>query len=42
MGKQKRASLFIDRNGQLAANLEGNAFSSAQLGDLLQTVMDRR
>jgi protein SCO1/2 len=33
---------IIDRKGQLAANLEGNAFTAEQLGDLLEKVMDRR
>lgn len=32
----------IDRTGKLAANIEGNQFSSDQLGDLIQTVLDRR
>jgi len=32
---------LIDRQGRLAANLEGNDFTSAQLGDLVQTVLDR-
>jgi len=35
-------TVIIDRNGQLAVNLEGNAFTAEQFGDLLQTVMDRR
>ncbi len=35
-------TVIIDRKGQLAANLEGNAFTAEELGDLLQTVMDRR
>jgi protein SCO1/2 len=35
-------TVIIDRQGQLAANLEGNRFSAAQLGDLLRTVMDGR
>lgn len=30
----------IDRNGKLVANLEGNQFTSGQLGDLVQTVID--
>jgi protein SCO1/2 len=30
----------IDRNGKLVANLEGNQFTSQQLGDLVQTVLD--
>jgi protein SCO1/2 len=32
-------TLVIDRSGRLAANLEGNDFTSEQLGDLVQTVM---
>ena len=32
----------IDRGGKLAANLEGNRFAAAQLGDLVQTVLNRR
>lgn len=31
---------IIDRNGRLVANIEGNEFTSAQLGDLVQTVLD--
>lgn len=31
----------IDRNGLLVANLEGNEFTADQLGNLLETVMDR-
>lgn len=31
----------IDRQGRLAANLEGNAFTASQLGDLVLTVMKR-
>jgi protein SCO1 len=31
----------IDRKGVLVANLEGNQFSAGQLGDLIQSVMDR-
>ncbi len=34
-------TVIIDRSGDLAANLEGNHFSVQQLGDLVQTVMDR-
>jgi cytochrome oxidase Cu insertion factor (SCO1/SenC/PrrC family)/Cu/Ag efflux protein CusF len=30
----------IDRRGTLVANLEGNAFTAAQLGDLVQTTLD--
>lgn len=32
-------TLIIDRQGKLAANLEGNEFSAEQLGDLVQSVM---
>jgi protein SCO1 len=32
-------TVVVDRNGKLAANLEGNDFTSQQLGDLVQTVM---
>jgi len=32
---------IIDRDGRLAANLEGNQFTAQQLGDLAETVMDR-
>jgi len=35
-------TVIIDRQGQLAVNLEGNSFSAEQFGDLLQSVMDRR
>jgi protein SCO1 len=31
----------IDRKGRLVANLEGNQFTSEQLGDLVQAVLDR-
>jgi len=31
----------IDRSGKLVANIEGNQFSAQQLGDLVETVMDR-
>jgi len=34
-------TLLIDRNGVLTANLEGNRFTANQLGDLVQTVIDR-
>jgi protein SCO1/2 len=34
-------TVIIDRNGDLAANLEGNQFTPRQLGDLIQTVMNR-
>jgi protein SCO1/2 len=32
----------IDREGRLAANLEGNQFTAQQLGDLVKTVLDTR
>ena len=32
-------TVVIDREGKLAANLEGNSFSAKQLGDLVETVM---
>lgn len=32
---------IIDRNGRLVANLEGNEFTAEQLGDLVQTVLER-
>jgi protein SCO1 len=32
---------IIDRQGDLAANLEGNEYSATQLGDLVETVMKR-
>jgi len=34
-------TVVIDREGNLAANLEGNQFSAEQLGDLVETVMQR-
>jgi protein SCO1 len=34
-------TLLIDRNGVLTANLEGNKFTADQLGDLVETVIDR-
>jgi protein SCO1 len=34
-------TVVIDRSGNLAANLEGNEFTADQLGDLLQSVLDR-
>jgi len=34
-------TVVIDRNGRLATNLEGNTFTSQQLGDLVQTVIAR-
>jgi protein SCO1 len=32
---------IIDRDGKLAANLEGNQFTAQQLGDLVETVINR-
>jgi protein SCO1/2 len=34
-------TVVIDRQGRLAGNIEGNQFTAKQLGDLVQTVMDR-
>jgi len=34
-------TVIIDRQGNLAANLEGNEFTATQLGDLVETVMQR-
>jgi protein SCO1/2 len=34
-------TVIIDRQGNLAANLEGNEFTATQLGDLVETVMKR-
>jgi protein SCO1/2 len=34
-------TVVIDRQGRLVANINGNEFSAKQLGDLVQTVMDR-
>lgn len=34
-------TIIIDRQGRLAANLEGNQFTPQQLGDLVQSVMNR-
>jgi protein SCO1/2 len=34
-------TIIIDRNGNLAANLEGNEFSADELGDLVQTDLAR-
>jgi protein SCO1/2 len=33
---------IVDRHGKLAASLDGNQFSAKQLGDLVQSVMERR
>lgn len=34
-------TVIIDREGKVAANLEGNQFSAKQLGDLIQALLDR-
>jgi cytochrome oxidase Cu insertion factor (SCO1/SenC/PrrC family)/tetratricopeptide (TPR) repeat protein len=34
-------TIIIDRQGNLAVNLEGNQFTPGQLGDLVQTIVDR-
>jgi protein SCO1 len=34
-------TVVVDREGRLFANLEGNQFTSRQLGDLVRTVMNR-
>lgn len=34
-------TVVVDRHGNLAANLEGNEFTADQLGDLVQSVLDR-
>jgi protein SCO1/2 len=34
-------TVVIDREGSLAANLEGNQFTAEQLGDLVETVLRR-
>lgn len=33
---------IIDRNGKLVANIEGNLFTADQLGDLVETVLNRQ
>jgi protein SCO1 len=35
-------TVVVDRQGNLAANLEGNQFTAQQLGDLMETVINRR
>jgi len=34
-------TVILDRQGRVAVNLEGNRFTAGQLGDLVQTVMER-
>lgn len=35
-------TIVIDREGKLAANFEGNEFTADQLGDFVQSVLDRK
>ena len=35
-------TVLVDRQGRLAANMEGNDFTSKQLGDLVETIMNRQ
>ncbi len=35
-------TVLIDRQGKLAANLEGNRFTASQLGDLTEGILGRR
>ena len=35
-------TVLIDRQGKLAANMEGNQFTAEQLGDLVQTIMNQQ
>jgi protein SCO1/2 len=35
-------TVIVDRQGKMAANLEGNQFTAQQLGDLVDTVMNTR
>jgi protein SCO1/2 len=35
-------TVLVDREGRLAVNVEGNQFTAQQLGDLVQTVMERK
>jgi protein SCO1 len=35
-------TVLIDRQGKLAANLEGNQFTAEQLGDLVQAIMNQQ
>jgi protein SCO1/2 len=34
-------TVVIDRQGRVAVNLEGNQFTARQLGDLVQSVVER-
>jgi protein SCO1/2 len=36
------STAVVDRDGKLAANLEGNQFSAEQLGDLVKVILDTR
>ena len=35
-------TVVLDRQGRVAANLDGNQFSAKQLGDLIQATLDRQ
>ena len=35
-------TVIIDRQGRIAANMEGNEYTAQQLGDLAEAVMARR
>jgi protein SCO1/2 len=35
-------TIVVNRQGKLAANLEGNQFTARQLGDLVETVIKGR
>ncbi len=35
-------TVIVDRQGRIAANLEGNEYTAKQLGDLTEAVMARR
>jgi len=35
-------TIVVNRQGKLAANLEGNQFTAQQLGDLVETVLKGR
>jgi len=35
-------TIIIDRQGQLAANFEGNEFTAEQLGDFVEAVLQRK
>jgi hypothetical protein len=33
--------VIVDRQGRIAANLEGNEYAAKQLGDMVEAVMNR-